>query len=212
MNFVGAEHQQPAPKIEPICSSVRSTKDKHTCSYETRQQRSLAMRSPHLAKQFVSASRLVPFLSVTICRADASESDKTCHGASQSIPLSFSLSPLSLSLSIKRRDMFASAAPLSDMAVPKALPITASELEESRRRLYKAPLQRPANKITRRHSPRGTIWLPHILYLLSSRPRRRRFLYLCALSWPAHLLHLVKQENLLRAINHGGDRCQHFSP
>lgn len=107
--------------------------------------------------------------------------------------------------------MFVSAAPLSDIAVPKALPTTASELEEGRRRLYKAPLQRPANKITRRHSPRGTIWLPRILYLLSSPPRHCRFLYLCALSWPAHLLHLVKQENLLRAINHGGDRCQHFS-
>lgn len=42
-------------------------------------------RNPHLAKQFVTASRLVPFLSVTICRADASESDKTCQGASQSL-------------------------------------------------------------------------------------------------------------------------------
>lgn len=144
----------------------------------------------------------MPFLSVTICRADASESYKTYHRASQS---------LSLSLSIKRQHMFASAAPLSDMAVPKALPITASELEERRRQLYKALLQRPANKITRRHSPRGTIWLPHILYLLSSPSRHRRFLYLCALSCPAHLLHLVKQKNFLWAINHEGDRCQHFS-
>lgn len=49
--------------------------------------------------------------------------------------------------------MFASVAPLSDMAVPKALPIPASELEERRRRLYKDPQQRPANNITRRHSP-----------------------------------------------------------
>lgn len=155
-------------------------------------------RNPHLAKQFVTASRLVPFLSVTICRADASEWQNLSRR-------------LTVSLSIKRQDMFASAAPLSDMAVPKALPIPASEPEERRRRLYKDPLQRPANKITRRHSPRGTIWLLHILYLLSSPPRRRRFLYLCYLSWPpTHPLQLVKEKNLLQAINHRGDRCQHI--
>lgn len=118
---------------------------------------------------------------------------------------------LPVSLAIKRQDMFASAAPLSDAAVPKALPIPASEPEERRRRLCEDPLQRPANKITRRHSPRGTIWLPHILYLLSLPPRRRRFLYLCSLSWPpTHPLQLVKEENLLQAINHRGDRCQHI--
>lgn len=47
VDFVCAEHQQPAPKIEPICSSVRSTsakaRDKRTCSCETQQQRSSAM-------------------------------------------------------------------------------------------------------------------------------------------------------------------------
>ena len=62
-----------------------------------------------LSKQFVIASRVLPFLSVTICRAVASESDKTCQSAS-----------LSLSLSAERQDTFESAAPLSDMAVPKA--------------------------------------------------------------------------------------------
>lgn len=40
-----------------------------------------------LSKQFVIASRVLPFLSVTICRAVASESDKTCHSASLSLSL-----------------------------------------------------------------------------------------------------------------------------
>lgn len=46
------------------------------------------------------------------------------------------------SLSGERQDIFESAAPLSDMAVPKALPITASELEER----SGATLQRPICK------------------------------------------------------------------
>lgn len=63
------------------------------------------------------------------------------------------------SLSGKRQDIFESAAPLSDMAVPKALPITAGKLEERRLRLYRDLF---ANKITGRHSPQGTIWLPRV--------------------------------------------------
>lgn len=113
------------------------------------------------------------------------------------------------SLSSKRRDIFESAAPLSDMAVPKALPITAGRLEERRRRLYRDLF---ANKITGRHSPQGTIWLPHI-------PARITPASLFIDCSPVHTLHLVKQQaqcsklkNLLQAINHQGDRCQHNSP
>lgn len=197
VNFVGAEHQQPALKIEPICSSVRSAsaraKDKLKCISETRQQRSSAMARSLPRKTICQCFQAC---AISIC----DNLQGGCLRVTKSVkaPRSLSLSPsvyYSLPfLSIKQQDMFASAAPLSDMPVSKALPITATELEERRRRLYKALFQRPANKITRRHSPRGTIWLPHTLYLLSSPPHRRRFLYLCALSWPAHLLHLVKQE------------------
>lgn len=41
----------------------------------------------HAPIQFVIASGVLPFLSVTICGAVASESDKTCHNASLSLSL-----------------------------------------------------------------------------------------------------------------------------
>lgn len=71
------------------------------------------------------------------------------------------------SLSGKRQDIFESVAPLSDMAVPKALPITAGKLEERSRWLYRDLF---ANKITGRHSPQGTIWLPHIPAFITPSP------------------------------------------
>lgn len=66
------------------------------------------------------------------------------------------------SLSGKRQDIFKSAAPLSDMAVPKALSITAGKSEERSRWLYRDLF---AKRITGRHSPQSTIWHPHIQYL-----------------------------------------------
>lgn len=135
--FVGVEHQQLSHLTLEDGSHLFSCQNRlckgqrhppvHT-SPDTQTKILSDGAIPHLAKQFVAASRLVPFLSVTICRADASESDKSCPGASRS-----------LALSVKQRGMFASVAPLSDMAVPKALPIPASQLEERRRRLYKDP-------------------------------------------------------------------------
>lgn len=71
------------------------------------------------------------------------------------------------SLSGKRQDISESAAPLSDMAVPKALPITAGKLEERSRWLYRDLF---ANKITGRHFPQGTIWLPHIPAFITPSP------------------------------------------
>lgn len=120
------------------------------------------------------------------------------------------------SFSGKRQDIFESAAPLSDMAVPKALPITAGKLEERSRRLYRDLF---ANKITGRHSPQGTIWLPHIPASITPSPSPASLFIDALLSTHPHTLHLVKQQpkcsklkNLLQAINHQGDRCQHISP
>lgn len=164
VDFVCAEHQQPAPTIEPICSSVRSTsakaRDKRTCSCETQQQRSSAMAQSPPRKTICQCFQAC---AISIC-------DNLQGGCLREWQNLSRCLTVSLSFYIKRQDRFTSAAPLSDMAVPKALPTTASELEENRRRFYEALLQRPANKITRRHSPRGTIWLPHILYLLSLPP------------------------------------------
>lgn len=101
--------------------------------------------TPLLGKQFVIASRVLPFLSVTICRAITSESDKTCHHAS--------LSPASGRTSLRLQHLGA------DMAAPKALPITQGKLKKRSWRLYGDLF---ANKITGRHSPQGTIWLPHL--------------------------------------------------
>lgn len=115
----------------------------------------------------------------------------------------------------KRRDIFKSAAPLSDMAVPKALPITACKSEERSRWLYRDLF---ANKITGRRSPQGTIWLPHIPASITPSLSAAFSIYRLCSRPPTHTLHLVKQhqkynklKNLLQAVNHEGDRCQHIA-
>lgn len=116
------------------------------------------------------------------------------------------------SLPGKRRDIFESAAPLSDMAVPKALPITVGGEEP-------ATLQRPICKQnhwetfpTRHHLAATHTCLRHSLIITGFSIYR---LLSCP---PTHTLHLVKQQptcsklkNILQAFNHQCDRCQHIS-
>lgn len=118
------------------------------------------------------------------------------------------------SLSGRRQDIFESATPLSDMAVPKALPITAGKLEGRSRRLYRDLF---ANKITGRRSPQGTIWLPHIpasitpsqspaLLFIDTLPSTHPHTASCKIA--TKFLHTEGPQT----IHHQGNRCQHSSP
>lgn len=153
-----------------------------------------------LSKQCVIASRVPPFLSVTICRAVASESDKTCQGASLSPS-----PPLSARTSLSLRHLY---------QIWQFLKLCKKQASWRRgaERLYTDLF---ANKITARNSPQGTIWLPHIPASITPATTTSFSIYRRSpVHPPIHTLHLVKKENSNQnqANNQQGDGCQHISP
>lgn len=79
-NVICSFYLQQEPLLQRVITPTRTATGHENKDLERWQ-------APLLAKQFVIASRVLPFLSVTICRAVASESDKTCHNASLSLSL-----------------------------------------------------------------------------------------------------------------------------
>lgn len=165
-------------------------------------KRSWAMaHSPPSQNNLSLLPGFLPFLSVTICGAITSESDKGCHHAS--------LSPASGGTPLRRQHLY---------QIWQFLKLCLEPRGRWRRKSRWLRWSLFANKITGRHSPQGTIWQPHLPARNS--PPTIGGLFIDSLTSGHPLIHtcLVKRRknagekcsklmNLLAAINHRADRC-----